>query len=241
MNPLTSFRHSVVLAVVAALTSLSTAAVAATDTTGTLTFSDAAATQVPNWSNTLNLSQFDSRLGTLTGVTLSFVGNNTGTLAVENLASAGQLNLSGTASYSVNSTVWNFTGAATAMRSFNASGYDTVFDYGGSSGATFTNATGTYTASTTLTSDLEAFIGTGQLSFAVGVVGGSSYTGTGAAVVTFAQSADASMSITYHYTPTVPTATTVPEPQTYALFLAGVTVVGLASRRRRLTCAKTPG
>jgi hypothetical protein len=223
------------LAVVSAVTG-SAVAVAGQSSAASLSFSDSAATQVPNWQDTLSIAQFDASLGTLTGVTLTFTGHNTGTLAAENLATAGTLNLTGSASYSLNSAVWNLTGSATAAHVFNAAGFDGSVDYGGASGATFTNATGEYVNSITLTSGLEAFIGSGQLAFGVNVVGGSSYTGTGAAVVTFAQSADAELNVTYHYT-TPSAVTTVPEPGTHALFWVGLVVVGWVNRlqRRRLS------
>ncbi len=219
------------LAVVSAVAG-SAAAVAGPGDTASLSFSDSAATQVPNWQDTLFISQFDSSLGTLTSVTLSFSGHNTGTLAAENLATAGTLNLAGTATYNLNSAVWNLTGSATAAHVFNAAGFDGSVDYGGASGATFTNATGAYANSLTLTSGLEAFIGSGQLAFGVNVVGGSSYTGTGAAVVTFAQSADAALSVTYHYT-TPGAISVVPEPGTQALFLLGLALIGWTARHRR--------
>ena len=52
----------------------------------------------------------------------------------------------------------------------------------------------------------------------------------------FAQSADAELNVTYHYT-TPSAVTTVPEPGTHALFWVGLVVVGWVNRlqRRRLS------
>jgi hypothetical protein len=195
-----------------------------------ISFSDAASTAVPNWSDTLQVAQFDSSLGTLNSVTISFAGSNTGTLAAENLAAtAGTMTLEGTATYTLSSAVWNFTGAAIASRTFAAGAFDGNINYAGTSGATFANATGSYSNNLSLTSGLSAFIGTGNLSFGVNTVGGSSYSGTGAAVAKFDQSADARVTVTYNYT----AVSGVPEPESYAMLLAGLAAVGMVKRRRR--------
>lgn len=218
-----------------AKTLVAAAALAATSAyAGTVTYTDSGATQVPNWTDNLLVSQFDSSLGTLDSVTITFSGYNTGTLSVENLSAGGGLmELAGSATFSLSSSVWNFTGSAVASHSFNASAFDGRYDYAGTSGASFTNATGSYANSITLTSpaDLSAFIGSGDVSFAVVTTGGSSYSGTGAAVVEFHQVAGANVSIQYNYSQT--SVSSVPEPESYALLLAGLAAIGMVKRRRR--------
>lgn len=204
---------------------------------GTVTYTDSGATQVPNWTDSLLVSKFDSSLGTLNSVTVTFSGYNTGTLAVENLSAGGGLmQLAGSATFALSSSVWNFTGSAVASNSFTATAFDGKYDYSGTSGATFTNATGAYSNSITLTSasDLSNFIGAGNLSFDVVTTGGSSYTGTGAAVVEFHQVAGAQVNIVYNYTEaSTPGVSSVPEPESYALLLAGLAAIGMVKRRRR--------
>lgn len=217
-------------------TLVAAAALAATSAyADTVTYTDAGATQVPNWTDTLLVSQFDSSLGTLNSVTITFSGYNTGTLAVENLSSGGGLmDLAGSATFRLSSSVWNFKGSAVAEHSFDAGGFDGTEDYAGTSGATFENATGSYSNSITLTSasDLSAFIGAGDLSFAVVTTGGSSYSGTGAARVEFHQMAGANVSIQYNYSNSSGVSA-VPEPESYALLLAGLAAIGMVKRRRR--------
>ena len=84
---------------------------------------------------------------------------------------------------------------------------------------------------TPVIADLSAFIGSGDVSFAVVTTGGSSYSGTGAAVVEFHQVAGANVSIQYNYSQT--SVSSVPEPESYALLLAGLAAIGVVKRRRR--------
>jgi hypothetical protein len=225
---------------------LLTTAVAAN--AATLTFTDTFS-WVGSGSDTLVLSQFDSSLGTLTGVTITFYVDKTGGLAQADNDSDVEGSISFTQSVSaifetddVSLVTTDLTAVDTSLSADSISGELTLEATTGDSTDSFdktddvdyvewdpTDASDSSSASISEAA-WEAgdtgYIGTGN--FSITVSGTQSTTTNGLGGVQSAQvvsSVSGYASVTYEYTP-------VPEPSTYAAFI-GFAALALACIRRR--------
>ncbi len=199
----------------------------------TESFSATVPLQNTNFNTSVALSHFDPSLGTLQMVTIGLAGVVQGNASAESLdASPATVNLNlgasitatGPVALSVNVTPVN-------MQVFNASAFDGVIDFAGTSGIAFTNVTGSDTDSSMLTAppaDLSPYIGLGNVIIGIGALGNSSGSGAGNLITQFQTQAGAEVTITYKYDTGT---TSTPEPATL-LGLMAFGAAGIASRRK---------
>lgn len=189
-----------------------------------------------NFEQTLSVDQFDSSLGTLNSVKLTFDGSMIGSAGFENTAESpydaafwANLNFSSTIDNAITLDIKDSSttyisetqdGMATAP---DLAAYDGVEDYDGDSGTTIEIINESYQTTITITdpSELAAFVGSGVIDFAIDASNqGTTYlVGIGSGSIT--SQAGGTVSAEYDYT--------VPEPATMSLLAIG----GLALLRRR--------
>lgn len=187
--------------------------------------------QTTNWNSPLQLPQWDPVLfpnQVLTKVTIKLTGNIEGDASAESLDAApsvinynvsAQITLTGPGGLNV--VVLPLAGGA-----FNATAFDGVVDFAGTSGFAQLNLMNTDQASQMLTdppTDLVAagFVGNGMVNFNLAALGTSSASGPGNVLQQFRTEAGANVMITYEF---------IPAPGSAALLgLAGM----VAGRRRR--------
>jgi hypothetical protein len=174
----------------------------------------------------LDVSKFDTSLGTLNSVQITLNGSvdfyvvirNYGTNAVSITSSPkGQLNLYYSDSSSMVSTYTNSNDFTFSLSAHSLRGIDLSASID--------------PAVTTLTSgaEFDAFKGTGTCSFLTDITDLSSVTGSGNINFQAYRRGGDSVSVTYDYTPT----SSVPEPSTAVTAAIGVVVCGLVQRLRR--------
>lgn len=181
----------------------------------------------------LTFAQFDGSLGVLQSVQIEYFSNLGSTLKVENLSKTSGSNIaastSGVVTFTIGALSQGLSYSGTYSKALPV--YDKGNDYAGTSGFIDTI---TGSANTTLSySDAgtkAAFTGTATstmhgdvLGTAVSSVSGSSGNTRSLVLPKF----DAYAKVTYNYV------SAVPEPETYAMLLAGLGLVGFAARRRK--------
>lgn len=203
---------------------------------GMVTYSDSISVTTTNWSNHLNVSKFDTSLGTLNSVTITFGGTVVSNAKVESLDAAlstitAKSSAELTLKYSDGTLLFDET--PTNSKTFNASAFDGVIDFGGTSGHSFGDVTATISPNdtTVLTSGTEfaAFEGSGTYSFITATSDHSSTTGAGNLISQVSTKAGDNVSVTYNYT----AASTVPEPSSAVTAAIGAAVCGLVACLRR--------
>ncbi len=187
--------------------------------------------QITNWNNPLNLPQWDPALfpdQTLTKVTIMLTGSVDGDARVESLDAAAS-----TINFNVSSTI-TLTGPSGVNilvlplvgGSFNATAFDGISDFLGTSGQSNLGLTNSDMGMQMLTSpptDFLAggFIGNGNVAFNLTALGTSSASGPGNVISQFRTEAGAVVKVTYEF---------IPAPSAMALLgLGGL----IATRRRR--------
>eukprot|EP00899_Mesostigma_viride_P011538 jgi/Mesvir1/20385/Mv12290-RA.1 len=169
------------------------------------------------WQRTLAAPQYDRGCGALQSVSISFVGEVTGSAAVENwLANpASRVTLNNAAQIVVSrSPVAGggtlFVANPKQSQVANLGAYDGIMDFGGSSGATFSGLSAIVSNSTTLTAiDMDEFVsataGTvGQVFFPTTAVAASQTSGDGIVITSYRTLAAATISVRYKFTSSQP-------------------------------------
>ena len=202
-----------------------TAAMSASATT--ISFDDLFSDVEGNGGGTLNLTQFDSSLGTLQSVQFELVDKLTGFVQVENTGPTG-----GTFVANMTGTLHSAFGDlnAVANNTFVLPAYDKHLDYAGTSGVTYDIGQVSQTYSNTYTGAPELLLFTGNGAVQVAVTGEvTPYShGSGNASYYSEGTIDAYAKVTYTYQ-TAP----VPEPETYAMLLTGLGLMGAVLRKRK--------
>lgn len=180
---------------------------------------------VENNGGSLSFAQFDAHLGTLTSVQFELFSTLSGSIDLKNKS---------TSTSSVDYTVR--TGAdlmATLAGQSVTTGNWVTPSFSLVGGATVHRDISPVTNSQTLTfslpSDLSAFIGTGNVSASLSAVSNQKLTAGGNAKLGTDVAVDGYAIVTYTYEAAAP----VPEPETYAMLLAGLGLVGGIAAKRK--------
>jgi hypothetical protein len=183
-----------------------------------------------NPGSTLDFTRFNASLGTLQSVQIELFSTFTGTMKLENKGRTGfTFTVTATEGLSLGLPVaLNVSNSVTKV--FGLSGYDGHADYAGTSGVTQSFAPPQYTNSQSYADalTLAAFTGAGTLK--VGTTGATSatYVGSGNFNRSLPTEIDTRAVVTYNYV-----AAPVPEPETYAMMLAGLGLMGFVLRKRK--------
>lgn len=176
----------------------------------------------------ITLVRFNSPGQVLQSVTLSFTTTGSGSATI----TAGNTAIFGVATTGLVSNAQTTTlgGNGFALSARGAGPVQTVL-LGRNVVRTYTGFTPTASASETLTGDLSAFIGGGNLSFDFGVVDSSLDLAVGEANTTRSQAFNTDISFIYN------SVAAVPEPATWGMMIMGFGLSGAALRRRRIAAA----
>jgi uncharacterized repeat protein (TIGR01451 family) len=152
------------------------------------------------------IDQFDPSLGQLQSVDIILDGSITSTIKVENTSTISGSTISGIVSGTM-----NLTGPGVNMGvamsdnagTFNASAFDGSINFSGPSGQAFAPKQVSATKTITLTgSDMNPFIGTGQVTFTDSATATSTANGGGNLVVQLDSAGQSTVTVKYHYLPT---------------------------------------
>jgi PEP-CTERM motif len=199
---------------------------------------------LPTGASFLDLQQFDPSKGQLQQVSLTLTAHLTGTAKGEAMGSGGLITLVLESAITVKlpggDPAAQLTLSPRALSTFNATSYDQVRDYAGTSGTTLAltgeGATDTGAYSFTDGAMLDLFKGEGTVQLNVTTAKLNRVTGPGVRFATASQnSLFADITYTYmtetSFEPSLQMQP-VPEPTTWALMFAGLAVVGWLAKRR---------
>ncbi len=200
----------------------------------TLTFTDSVPLQTTNFNALLNISKFDPSLGTLNSVKITLLGNIEGDVRLESLdaqPSTITWELKAELKLLKPDTSTILIDIPLVSGSFNAAAFDGTIDFGGLSGMTLDDLTGTKTESITYTTpaDKLLFIGVGSLSLSLNAKGMSTASGAGNLLTQFNVAAGASLEVIYDYNPIEQNP--VPEPMNLLLLSLGLLALGFKMRK----------
>ena len=180
----------------------------------------------------LDFSKFNTSLGTLESVQIQLFSDFTTSISVENLSKNSASTITGTVGDVLTLTTPTLTQTLTSSGShiFSEAKFDGVSNFAGTSGAVFTFSGAPFT-STTSYSDLATltlFSGTGNINTGLKGTSSSSVIGTSGNTRSLVlPSFDAYGKVTYTY------ALPVPEPETYAMLLTGLGLMGALLHKRK--------
>lgn len=184
-----------------------------------------------DWTTSILLQQFDPSLGTLNSISFTLDGHAEGTAKFESedlSPTTVTMDLSAILELQRPDLTNLVVTIPVVSTSDDVTAYDNVFDYGGTSGRTYTNlsANKSESATTSSASDKTLFTGTGFITLPVVGNGASTGSGGGNLTTQFTTQASASASVTYDYT-------AVPEPGSLLALASGLLPLGLLIRRKR--------
>ncbi len=163
-------------------------------------------TEMPtDWTQIRSVPKFDASLGTLTSIEIRNADPITSIIKVENLDSS-SATIHATVSGTLTLTGPGLAGLVTPLsadKTFQASAFDGVIDFGGTSGVDFgpTTATGVSTTTLTAASTLALYTGSATVSFTEKTQATSSASGSANLLVSIRTNASAEVTVIYHYTP----------------------------------------
>ncbi|WP_229259449.1 choice-of-anchor E domain-containing protein [Duganella aceris] len=179
----------------------------------------------------LDFTQFNATNGTLLSVQIELFSDLDSKFSVENKGkSATTFTLDSASSVSLSSSVFSL---ATLVNNYHSTvskgAFDLTDDYAGTSGTVVTLAPQHQSVSAVFTdaATLAAFTGTGSVAATVTGLGTTKITASGNVHTAATSAYSAYGTVTYTF------AAPVPEPETYAMLLAGLGLVGFAARRRK--------
>ena len=198
----------------------------------TVIYQSDVALQPTNVHTFVDLQQFDPSLGTLQSVSVTLSGEIASRIRLENKNST-PATLTATVDATVTLDLPNLGTLSVAPKvseTFNAPSYDSVVDFGGTSGITYPTATASASVirDFLLPAQLAPFIGNGMLHATFDASATASFTGPSNNRTSVRSDAGGFALVTYTYIPSP-----VPEPDSWTLMAAGLgLLVWLASRRR---------
>jgi hypothetical protein len=205
----------------------------ASPVTTTQEVSSGVISNIKGTSGALDFAQFNSSLGTLLSVEVLLYSDLNSSFAVENkggrattfvLSSKSKVSLNAGGLFTIGAVENNYNS------SFAALGYDNLLDHGGSSGTTVTVTNQHGAPTSVLLTDagsLSAFTGNGFVHTTASGVGTTKITASGNIDTIASSSYSAYGKVIYTY------ALPVPEPETYAMLLGGLALMGVVARRRK--------
>lgn len=151
------------------------------------------------------LDRFDPELGQLQSIEFTHAGTITSEIKVENISTMSGSSISGTVSGFLTLSapgINNQLNLTENVGSINLPNYDGTIDFGGASGASFGAKTAGNTAKLTLTgADLNAYLGTGQVTIQETGTATSNASGGGNFVAQITSSGAATITVVYKYLP----------------------------------------
>jgi hypothetical protein len=199
----------------------------------TLTVNSNVLANVKNGSGVLDFDQFSAGLGTLLSVEVQLSSDLNGTFKIENKsrASGSDVTINAQNSVALSSAAFSLpTLANNYLNTVHEASYDNVDNYAGTSGQIITLA-GQHASESMVFTDaltLAAFTGNGLVHATATGLGNTVFTSTAGNLHSSASSSfNAYGSVVYTY------ALPVPEPETYAMLLAGLGLMGAVLRKRK--------
>jgi PEP-CTERM motif len=218
---------------IAATCLLGMSAVAQADT---VTFTASRALDTTDFVDFLTLGKFDTQLGTLNSIRFELAGTVVTDGGIESLdaaSSVANIGLNATLALSSPNNANILSGSVGFSESRTLAEFDGDLDFAGASGYTMATRVSQVSNSfvSTDVNDFALFsaLNGGNINLGVSASALSEATGPGNVVSYFITQAGAQARVTYDYT-----ATPVPEPETYAMMLAGLAGLGFMARRKNV-------